>query len=98
MESPNWTAYNAAQSEEKRRFVELLADLGSTVPQPKQEGRGRPRLPLSDMLFTSVYKVYVGFSSRRHNRVRSSDRPSRTSVPLCKTPSIARSRQSTVES
>ena len=65
MDSLNWTAYNAAQSEEKRRFVELLADLCSTVSQPPQEGRGRPRLPLSDMVFASVYKVYVGFSSRR---------------------------------
>ena len=65
MGSPNWTAYNAAQVEEKTRFVELLADLCSTVPQPKQEGKGRPRLPLSDMLFASVFKVYCGFSSRR---------------------------------
>lgn len=60
-----WTAYNAAQSEEKSRFVALLSDLCSTVTQPEQHGRGRPRLPLSDMLFASVYKVYVGFSSRR---------------------------------
>ncbi len=65
MDSPNWTAYNAAQSEEKTRFVALLADLCCTVPQPPQTGSGRPRLPLSDMLFASVYKVYVGFSSRR---------------------------------
>jgi hypothetical protein len=64
MESPNWTAYNAAQSEEKHRFVELLADLCSTVPQPEQV-MGRPRLPLSDMLFATAYKVYVGFSARR---------------------------------
>ncbi len=63
--SSTWTAYNAAQSEEKHRFVELLADLCSTVPQPPQTGKGRPRLPLSDMLFASVYKVYVGFSARR---------------------------------
>lgn len=63
--SSNWTAYNAAQSEEKTRFVALLSDLCSTVPQPRQEGKGRPRLPLSDMVFASVYKVYVGFSSRR---------------------------------
>lgn len=42
-----------------------MADLCSTVAQPPQTGRGRPRLPLSDMLFASVYKVYVGFSSRR---------------------------------
>ncbi len=60
----NWTAYNAAQSEEKTRFVSLLADLCRTVPQPWQ-GKGRPRLPLSDMVFATVFKVYVGFSSRR---------------------------------
>ncbi len=66
IESQNWTAYNAAQSEEKRRFVELLADLCSTIPQPpRPPGAGRPRLPLSDMVFASAYKVYVGFSSRR---------------------------------
>ncbi len=66
IESLNWTNYNAAQSEEKHRFVELLADLCSTVPQPPcPPGAGRPRLPLSDMLFASVFKVYCGFSSRR---------------------------------
>src|SRR5215216_6303547 len=64
--SSMWTAYNAAQSEEKDRFVELLADLCNTVPQPPRlPGRGRPRLPLSDMLFAAACKVYVGFSSRR---------------------------------
>jgi hypothetical protein len=65
IESRNWSNYNAAQSEEKRRFVALLADLYSTVPQPPQSGKGRPRLPLSDMLFASVFKIYCGFSSRR---------------------------------
>jgi transposase len=64
MESYNWTAYNAAQSEEKARFVELLADLRRTVEQPEQD-MGRPRLPLADMLFAAAYKVYVGFSARR---------------------------------
>jgi hypothetical protein len=65
IESQNWTAYNAAQSEEKRRFVVLLSDLCHTVSQPEQRGRGRPRLPLADMVFASAFKVYVGFSSRR---------------------------------
>jgi hypothetical protein len=64
MGSPNWTAYNAAQSEEKTRFVALLADLCRTVEQPEQD-MGRPRLPLADMLFAAAYKVYVGFSARR---------------------------------
>ena len=64
IESYNWTAYNAAQSEEKTRFVALLADLCSGIPQPERApGAGRPRLPLSDMIFASVFKVYVGFSS-----------------------------------
>ncbi len=48
-----------------RRFVVLLAELCGTVAQPEQRGKGRPRLPLSDMLFACVYKVYVGFSLRR---------------------------------
>ncbi len=60
----NWTAYNAAQSEEKTRFTALLGDLCSTVPQPEQT-KGRPRLPLGDMVFASAFKVYTGFSSRR---------------------------------
>ncbi len=64
IESRNWTAYNSAQSEEKSRFVALLADLCSTIEQPEQI-MGRPRLPLSDMLFAAAYKVYVGFSARR---------------------------------
>src|SRR5919107_3896482 len=62
--SSTWTAYNAAQSEEKTRFVALLADLCGGIPQPEQTN-GRPRLPLCDMVFASVFKVFVGFSSRR---------------------------------
>ena len=64
IEDRTWTSYNAAQSEEKHRFVELLSDLCNTIPQPEQ-AMGRPRLPLADMLFAAAYKVYVGFSARR---------------------------------
>src|ERR687884_194176 len=61
-----WAAYNTASCEEKKRFVALLADLCSSVPQPPRlPGAGRARLPLKDMLFACAYKVYVGFSSRR---------------------------------
>lgn len=59
-----WSSYNDAQTHEKERFMALLADLCSAIPQPPQ-GRGRPRLPLSDMAFAAVYKVYSRFSSRR---------------------------------
>src|ERR1043166_6052406 len=60
----SWPAYNAAQTEEKERFIVLLDALGQLVDQPMQSN-GRPRLPLGDMVFACVYKVYVGFSSRR---------------------------------
>lgn len=60
-----WSAYNAAQCEEKDRFVTLLADLCSGVATPVPSGPGRPRLPLGDMVFACTYKVYSRFSSRR---------------------------------
>jgi len=62
--SQDWSAYNAAQTEEKTRFAALLAELCRGIPQPEQSN-GRPRLPLSDMVFASAFKVYTGFSSRR---------------------------------
>jgi transposase len=60
----DWTAYNKAQTQEKDLLLPMLADLCSTIPQPPQ-GRGRPRLPMSDMAFTAVSKVYGGMSARR---------------------------------
>jgi transposase len=60
----NWTAYNAAQTSEKERFCTLLRHLVSSVPTPEQK-RGRPSLPLSDMLFAAAYKVYSTVSARR---------------------------------
>lgn len=60
----DWPAYNKAQTNEKRMFVALLAELCSGVPQPPRY-IGRPRLPYSDMAFTTIYKTYSRFSSRR---------------------------------
>jgi len=62
--SQNWPAYNAAQTDEKRMFLALLGDLCKFVPQPTQTS-GRPRLPLSDMTFATVYKTYARCSARR---------------------------------
>ena len=56
----NWPAYNAAQTEEKERFIVLLDALCKLVDQPTTSN-GRPRLPLADMIFACVYKVYVAF-------------------------------------
>ncbi len=60
----DWAAYNKAQCEEKDRLLPMLADLCSTIPQAPQ-GKGRPRLPMSDMTFAAVSKVYGGMSARR---------------------------------
>jgi transposase len=60
----DWSAYNAAQCAEKDYFVPMLADLCATIPNPPQ-GVGRPRLPMSDMAFTAISKIYAGLSARR---------------------------------
>jgi len=59
-----WPAYNQAQRDEKREFMRLLSDLCQIVPQPPQ-AKGRPRLPLSEMLFAAAMKVYSTESGRR---------------------------------
>ena len=60
----DWPAYNAAQTSEKDTFKILLADLCSGIRQPEYD-YGRPRLPVADMVYTAVSKVYAGFSARR---------------------------------
>lgn len=60
----NWPVYNAAQVSEKETFLNLLRDLCANVPEPAQT-RGRPRIPLSDMLFAAGCKVYSTSSARR---------------------------------
>ena len=61
----NWPAYNEAQTNEKRDFQRLLADLCRPIPTPVQEGRGKRRLPMSDAVFCAVFKVYCTLSARR---------------------------------
>ena len=58
----DWPSYNAAQTTEKDTFMSLLGDLCATIPQPPQT-IGRPRLPLSDMIYAMTFKVSRG--SRR---------------------------------
>lgn len=59
-----WTAYNAAQTHEKERFLSLLSELCKGIEEPIQS-MGRPRLPLADMIFASTFKVYSTLSGRR---------------------------------
>lgn len=61
-----WAAYNEAQTNEKDKFQALLSDLCNGIPlSPRVEKNGRPRLPLSDALFSVTFKVYSTVSARR---------------------------------
>jgi len=60
----NWPVYNEAQTHEQERFVELLRDLCNGIQQPDYSF-GRPRLPLSDVVFGLVFKSYSTMSGRR---------------------------------
>jgi hypothetical protein len=62
----DWVSYNEAQRTEKAEFQFLLAELCKGIGEPSQS-RGRPRLPLEDMIFSCVFKVYSTFSLRRFN-------------------------------
>ena len=63
----NWPAYNAAQSVEKDRIQELLADLVQGIKEPeRREGcPGRKPHSVANSIFAMVFKVYCLMSSRR---------------------------------
>ncbi len=60
----NWPAYNAAQTCEKEYVAALLRDLCAAIDNPIQKN-GRPRLPVADLTFAAVMKVYATTSGRR---------------------------------
>jgi transposase len=61
----DWPAYNAAQTNEGDQFQRLLADVCKGINNRPQQGKGRPRLLMSDVIFSAIYKVYSTFSCRR---------------------------------
>lgn len=62
----DWHNYNLAQAHEKVKFQELLYDLCTNINElPRIPGAGRSRLPMPDMVFAVVYKIYECVSGRR---------------------------------
>ncbi len=59
-----WSSYTKAQVNEKAHFLALLSELCSNVEEPVQTF-GRPRLPLSDIIFSACYKTFSTLSGRR---------------------------------
>jgi hypothetical protein len=63
--SQDWSAYNQAQRAELRMFDEVLFELVSEVEDLVPPSHtGRPRLPLRDVLYCAVEKVYHGIPLR----------------------------------
>ena len=63
----NWKAYNHAQTHEKSELQALLFELCKSLPEPvERRGKGRPPLCLSDIIFSSVTKIYSTISGRRY--------------------------------
>jgi hypothetical protein len=61
----NWPLYNRYQCEEKDRVRVLLHALCSGIRNPVRSGRGRPRMPLADVIYAATMKTFVGYSGRR---------------------------------
>lgn len=62
--SQSWPEYNKAQANEKAHFLAFLHELCSGIEEPIQTN-GRPRLPLSDIIFAATFKTYSTVSGRR---------------------------------
>ncbi|MCX6664057.1 MAG: transposase [Euryarchaeota archaeon] len=60
----NWKAYDEATTHQKPIFMKLLKDITDNIEQPIYEF-GRPSLPITDMVYGSVMKVFTTFSLRR---------------------------------
>lgn len=60
----DWPAYNKAQANERAHFLSFLYELCSGIEEPVQTF-GRPRLPLSDIIFSATFRTYSTVSGRR---------------------------------
>lgn len=60
----NWRSYNIAQKKEKAEFMRILADLVAGINEEKYSF-GRPKVPVSDIIYAMTFKVYSGLSGRR---------------------------------
>lgn len=61
---PSWSAYHAAQVHEKEHVEQLLRALCEGIVTPTK-ATGRPRIPLRDVVYACVHKVYTTVSGRR---------------------------------
>jgi transposase len=61
----NWPLYDLAQTTEKDRFQELLAELCAGIQEPPRHVKAGKRIMMKDRIFASAFKVFSTFSGRR---------------------------------
>jgi hypothetical protein len=61
----NWPAYVRAQTNERPRFLALLAELTQGIEEPARAKTGRKPVSLADSVFVAAYKVYETIAGRR---------------------------------
>ncbi len=61
----DWSAYNAAQTNEIRHFTALLRSLCDNLADMPAASVGRPRLPLGDIVFSLALQAYYNLPARR---------------------------------
>jgi hypothetical protein len=61
-----WRSYNASQTYEREYVERLLTALCAGIPQPaRKPGPDRKPLPIADVVFAVVLKVFLSMSNRR---------------------------------
>lgn len=60
----DWSNYDKASINQKELFMKLLGNIANNIKQPEYKF-GRPTLPIRDMVYSSVMKVFSTFSLRR---------------------------------
>lgn len=61
-----WRQYNASQVHEREYVERLLRALCAGIPQPpRKPGPGRKPLPIADLVFAAILKVFTTLASRR---------------------------------
>lgn len=61
----NWPLYDLAQTTEKDRFQELLAELCAGIVEPPRHVKAGKRILMRDRVFASAFKVFSTYSRRR---------------------------------
>jgi transposase len=62
----NWSAYNTAQENEQRLFKNILKILCEMIEEPEPV-RGRPPVPLKDIVYCAAFMVYNKHPARGFN-------------------------------